>query len=187
MNRFSRRKMLGALLMLPWLPVSAASNRSAATSARKTLVAYFSRSGNTRVIAGQIHRAPSDAVLFEIEPATPYPEDYEQTVEQARRERDRGYEPPLKSTVPNIAAYETIFLGFPVWGRNRAADHPLVSFPARPLGQDPGSVHHSRRLWLGPQPVGPRPTCAPRAAGRGPDDGGRPGAPHAEHSHTVAR
>ncbi|MBL9217023.1 MAG: hypothetical protein JNG82_00935 [Opitutaceae bacterium] len=115
MNRFSRRKILGALLMLPWLPVSAASNRSAATSARKTLVAYFSRSGNTRVIAGQIHRALGTD-LFEIEPVTPYPEDYEQTVEQARRERDRGYEPPLKSTVANIAAYETIFLGFPIWG-----------------------------------------------------------------------
>ena len=50
----------------------------------KSLVAYFSRSGNTRVIAGTIHRALG-ADLFEIRPAQPYPEDYEQTVEQARR------------------------------------------------------------------------------------------------------
>jgi flavodoxin len=49
-----------------------------------TLVAYFSRTGNTRVIAGQIHRA-RDTTLFEIKPAAPYPEDYEKTVAQAKR------------------------------------------------------------------------------------------------------
>lgn len=79
------------------------------------LVAYFSRSGNTRVIAGQIHRA-QNAMLFEIQPARPYPDDYLETVEQARRERDRGYRPPLKATVPEFARYQTIYLGFPIWG-----------------------------------------------------------------------
>ncbi|HEU5066571.1 MAG TPA: flavodoxin [Sphingomicrobium sp.] len=92
------------------------------------MVAYFSRSGNTRVIAGQIHRARASD-LFEIVPATPYPDDYEQTVEQARRERDSGYEPPLKSTVADLASYETVFLGFPVWGETAP---PIVrSFLAR--------------------------------------------------------
>jgi len=52
-----------------------------------TLGAYFSRSGNTRVIAGTIQRA-QNAMLFEIQPARPYPEDYLETVEQARRERN---------------------------------------------------------------------------------------------------
>ena len=81
----------------------------------KTLVAVFTRSGNTRVIAGQLQRALG-ADLFEIQPARPYPEDYEQTVDQAQRERDSGFEPALKATVLNIAAYETLFLGFPIWG-----------------------------------------------------------------------
>lgn len=79
------------------------------------LVVYFSRSGNTRVIAGQIGRA-MDAQVFEIIPATPYPEDYEETVAQATRERESGYEPPLESSVENIADYDTIWLGFPIWG-----------------------------------------------------------------------
>jgi flavodoxin len=83
--------------------------------ARMVLVAYFSRSGNTRVIAGQIHHT-RDAVLFEIQPARPYPEDYLETVEQARRERDRGYRPPLQAPVPEFARYQTIFFGFPIWG-----------------------------------------------------------------------
>jgi flavodoxin len=115
MNHLSRREMLGALLILPLASALGASARTAATSGRRTLVAYFSRSGNTRVIAGQIHRARASD-LFEIVPATPYPDDYEQTVEQARRERDAGYEPRLKSTVADIASYETVFLGFPIWG-----------------------------------------------------------------------
>ena len=79
------------------------------------LVAYFSRSGNTRVIAGLLQRSLG-ADLFEILPATPYPEDYLATVEQARQERDKGVEPALKNRVPDITRFATIFLGLPIWG-----------------------------------------------------------------------
>jgi flavodoxin len=78
-------------------------------------VAYFSRSGNTRVIAGLIHRTLRTD-LFEIQPATPYPEDYLETVEQARQERDSGRERPSAAKVSGIADYDTVFLGFPIWG-----------------------------------------------------------------------
>ncbi len=47
------------------------------------------------MIAGVIHRN-LNTDLFEIEPATPYPEDYFQTVEQAKNERERGVKPALK-------------------------------------------------------------------------------------------
>ena len=90
--------------------------RGAARRARsRMLVAYFSRSGNTRVVAGLIHRALGTD-LFEIRPGRPYPEDYLETVEQARRERDSGYAPALDGRVSTIADYGTIFLGFPIWG-----------------------------------------------------------------------
>lgn len=81
----------------------------------KTLVAYFSRSGNTRVVAGVIQRARK-AQLFEIVPAADYPEDYLATVAQARKERDAGFEPALAARVTNLATYDTLFLGFPIWG-----------------------------------------------------------------------
>lgn len=84
-------------------------------SGSRTLVAYFSRSGNTRVVAGLIQRELR-ADLFEISPQTPYPEDYLQTVEQARRERDTGFEPALRGKVRNMADYDVLFLGFPIWG-----------------------------------------------------------------------
>jgi flavodoxin len=38
------------------------------------------------------------------------------TVERARQERDGGYEPALESKVSNMATYDTVFLGFPIWG-----------------------------------------------------------------------
>ncbi len=81
----------------------------------RTLVAYFTRSGNTKLIAGTVQRTLG-ADLFEIQPAKPYPEDYEATVAQAERERQAGIEPPLKERVAELGGYSTVYLGFPIWG-----------------------------------------------------------------------
>jgi flavodoxin len=115
----SRRAALMAALSVPLTAESSLAVGSAATSPAsskaRVLVVYFSRTGNTRVIARQIRRA-HDADLFEIQPADPYPEDYEAVVGQAQREQDTGYEPPLTARVANIGSYDVVFLGFPVWG-----------------------------------------------------------------------
>jgi flavodoxin len=66
-------------------------------------------------VAGHISRALR-ADLFEIEPERPYPADYFATVEQAKQESGRGYEPPLKAETGDLARYDTVFLAFPVWG-----------------------------------------------------------------------
>ncbi len=139
MNAMSRRAALSAPAALLLATSAAACAEERTATASRTLVAYFSRSGNTRVIAGQLHRELK-ADLFEILPATPYPEDYEQTVEQARQERDAGVRPPLKASVPNIAAYDTVFLCFPIWGetappivRSFLAAHDLAGKTIRPV------------------------------------------------------
>jgi flavodoxin len=114
----TRREFLMTSLLLSLTAGEAATN-SPAEARRladgKTLVAYFSRSGNTRVVAGQVSRALRTD-LFEINPATPYPDDYFETVEQAKQESDRGFEPPLKAKATDVASYATVFLGFPIWG-----------------------------------------------------------------------
>jgi flavodoxin len=86
----------------------------------RTLVAFFTRTANTKLIAGTVRR-DIGADLFEIQPAEPYPEDYEATVAQAEREKQTGYEPPLKENVGEIGAYGTIYLGFPIWGSTAPA------------------------------------------------------------------
>ncbi|SAK53844.1 flavodoxin [Caballeronia calidae] len=113
----SRRAALMALAALPLSnrEVVSVVGSGARLQGSRTLVAYFSRSGNTRVIAGLIHRSLA-ADLFEIQPARPYPEDYLATVDQAQQERDSGYQPPLAATISDVARYDTVFLGFPVWG-----------------------------------------------------------------------
>lgn len=117
-NGFARRDLLKALPLTATAIALSATRTSAqeqATGSGRTLVAYYSRTGNTAVIARQIRRA-RDAALFEIKTATPYPEDYEETVEQARRETRSGYMPPLGHFVADVAQYETIYLGLPIWG-----------------------------------------------------------------------
>ncbi|MGE6213894.1 flavodoxin [Comamonas aquatica] len=112
-----RRNMMMAMTVLPLTGAAASADpvRQNVRPGSATLVAYFSRSGNTRVVAGLIQRALA-ADLFEIQPARPYPDDYLATVEEARKERDSGRERALACKVPDIAHYETIFLGFPIWG-----------------------------------------------------------------------
>lgn len=138
----TRRALLAASTMLPLAAGTAACAEPGDTKPRqsgKTLVVYFTRSGNTRVIAGTIHRALGTD-LFEIQPARAYPEDYLQNVEQARQERDRGEEPPLSAKVDDIASYDTVFLGFPIWGetmppviRSFLRSHDLRGKTVRPF------------------------------------------------------
>ncbi len=150
-DRISRRTLLAAPGLLP-LAVQAAGAQPAGGPRRTTskiLVAYFSRSGNTRVIAGTLQRELG-ADLFEIRPERSYPDDYEETVAQATRERDSGFEPPLEAVVADIAAYDTIFLGLPIWGetappviRSFLRAHDLMGKTLRPFithgGYGPGS------------------------------------------------
>jgi flavodoxin len=117
LRAISRRAALSApaAMLLAGGGAGAAEEGDAARRGQRALVAYFTRSGNTRVIAGQLKR-DLGAELFEIRPSRPYPEDYEQTVEQARQERDSGFEPALEAQVADISAYDVVFLGFPIWG-----------------------------------------------------------------------
>ncbi len=113
----SRRAVVTALASLP-LGCSATAPQEDVAHGRsdsRTLVAVFSRSGNTRVVAGLIHRSMSSD-LFEIQPAVEYPADYLETVEQARRERNDNVEPALRTRIAGIERYDTVYLGFPIWG-----------------------------------------------------------------------
>jgi flavodoxin len=127
MSNVSRRALLAAPAFFAFASTAACAQNGDATkmSDKKTLVAYLTRSGNTRVIAETLQRQ-LDADLFEIRPATPYPADYEAHVAQATRERDTGFAPPLASQVEALAGYDEVFLGLPIWGET--APPPIRSF-----------------------------------------------------------
>lgn len=165
-NISRREALLGSLLlalMTGVRPTAASGESHAAGRGAKVLVAYFTRTGNTRLIATQIARA-LDATLVQIVPAAAYPEDYETQVAQAEEERQRGYEPPLQATVPDIQSYDTVFLGFPIWGmtapsviRSFLAQHdlsgktlvPFVTHGGYGLGSSLAVVaEHAPRAYL---------------------------------------
>jgi len=80
----------------------------------RALVAYFSHSGNTRIIAQRI-REYIGGDIFEIVTVSKYPENYNSVVEQARKEAVSKYLPELKTTVENMVSYNTIIVGYPNW------------------------------------------------------------------------
>jgi len=81
---------------------------------KKILVVYFSHTGNTRTVAGQIHNI-AGGDIFEIQAVKGYPEDYEAVKKVAKQELNSGIKPALKTEVTNIKSYDIIFIGYPVW------------------------------------------------------------------------
>ena len=83
----------------------------------KTLVAYFSASGNTASLAKRVAEA-AKADLFEIKPVEPYTDaDLRWTNPLARcnKEKIGKKDVPVADTVENFAEYEMVLIGFPVW------------------------------------------------------------------------
>lgn len=85
-----------------------------AYGADNILIVYFSRTGTTETVAKQIQQETAGDI-FKIEIVNPYPEEYRATTNQAKRELDQGYLPPLKGKVENLDKYDTVFLGYPIW------------------------------------------------------------------------
>ena len=95
------------------------------TSDKKILVVYFSRigeeygtnvitRGNTAIVA-EIIANKTGADIFEIKAVKPYPEEYEPCVEVAKKELESNSRPNIVGNVENLAQYDTIFVGYPIW------------------------------------------------------------------------
>ncbi len=78
------------------------------------LVAYYSRSGNTRAIANHIADEVGGTIC-EIEPEVAYPSAYSAVVEQAKKEIQAGDKPRIRAQVDDTEAYDTVFIGSPNW------------------------------------------------------------------------
>lgn len=84
----------------------------------KTLVAYFSASGVTAKLAKNLAEA-AGADLYEIRPEKPYTNaDLNWQDKKSRSSvemNDKSFRPAIADTDANIACYDTIFVGFPIW------------------------------------------------------------------------
>ncbi len=84
----------------------------------KALVAYFSASGVTRKLSENLAGAIG-ADLFEIVPETLYTDDdlnwRDKNSRSSVEMNDRSCRPAISSKVENMAQYDVVFIGFPVW------------------------------------------------------------------------
>jgi len=101
-------------LILTFSTVLSIGHSESLAAEPKILVAYFSRTGNTREIAYLIHSLIGGD-MFEIQPVVPYPADYEAVKKKAMEEQEASYKPALRSKVKDFGSYDIIFVGSPVW------------------------------------------------------------------------
>lgn len=96
------------------------------TAKGKMLVVYFSRAdenwqvgyverGNTAIMVDYI-KDLADVDVFEIVPEVPYPAAYDECIAYVNDiEIPQNLRPAYKGDITNIADYETVFIGGPIW------------------------------------------------------------------------
>lgn len=84
----------------------------------RTLVAYFSASGETAALAKTVAEV-TGGDLFEIRPETPYTAadlDWQDSHSRSTLEmKDEKSRPAIAGRVADMAQYDTVFVGFPIW------------------------------------------------------------------------
>ena len=85
---------------------------------KKTLIVYFSASGVTARVAREMAQAV-DADLYEIRPEQPYTSADLDWMDKRSRStlemNDPASRPAIAQAVENMAQYDTVLVGFPIW------------------------------------------------------------------------
>lgn len=80
----------------------------------KTLVLYYSLTGNTKMVAEEIaHRLGAD--IEEITCINPYDTNFQACIERSMQEREAGVLPEINPVKADLSKYDVIFIGYPVW------------------------------------------------------------------------
>lgn len=103
---------------------ASSSAATAATASASAAVVFYSRvgenyqvgvieEGNTAKVAKEI-AAQTGADLIEVKPAKAYPDGYDECCDVALAEQEENARPELVE-IPDLSAYDTIYLGYPIW------------------------------------------------------------------------
>lgn len=85
-----------------------------ACTKQKVLVLYYSQTGTTQALAEELQRQLG-ADIEQIEAVMPYDGDFAATIERSGKERESGVVPEIKPVQANLADYDVIFIGYPIW------------------------------------------------------------------------
>jgi flavodoxin len=140
MNKLHVTSLIKPLMLLLVIVFSSLSMMAEATDnhARRILIAYFSNPEDVRlegvdgysgasilqkngVIMGsnqyvaQIIQKQTGGDLFRIETVKPYPSQHDPLLKYAQQEMKDGVRPELKGKIVNLADYDQIYVGYPIW------------------------------------------------------------------------
>jgi flavodoxin len=100
------------------LATGATQSRDNATagdvSKSKTLIVFYSWSGNTRGVAREIKKQTSFDMV-ELKLVKPYSDDYNTVLNEAQRDQHKQARPALKTKIENFGQYDTFIIGYPNW------------------------------------------------------------------------
>ena len=104
---------------LIWIMAIAATLMAAVScgqkkQAPKVLVLYYSQTNNTRTVAEAI-AGKLGADTEEIVALNPYDGDFQATIGRCMQEREAGIIPEIEPVKADLASYDIIFLGYPIW------------------------------------------------------------------------
>ena len=91
----------------------------------KTLIAYYSQSGQTKKYARMIAEKMG-ADLYEIIPDRKYNDDMWKAWDEAQVERRENKYPALRGELPDLSGYDRVILGTGIWGFTMT--NPIISF-----------------------------------------------------------
>ena len=82
--------------------------------APKVLVLYYSLTSNTQTVAQEI-ATRLNADIEEIALVEPYDTAFQATIDRCKADREKGILPEIKPLKSNVADYDWIFIGYPIW------------------------------------------------------------------------
>ena len=82
--------------------------------APKVLVLYYSLTSNTKNVATEIAKR-LDADIEEIALVEPYDTAFQATIDRCKADREKGILPEIKPLKSNVADYDWVFIGYPIW------------------------------------------------------------------------
>ncbi len=80
----------------------------------KVLVLYYSQTSNTKAVAQEIANR-LDADIEEVALVEPYDTAFQATIDRCKADREKGILPEIKPLKSNVADYDWIFIGYPIW------------------------------------------------------------------------
>jgi flavodoxin len=111
-----RLLIISILAAIPFF--SSCQNQKSVNMKKKTLVAYFSCTGNTKKLAKTLSEAVGGD-LYEIMPQKPYTDaDLDWTNDKSRSTvemKNKASRPAISGKLSNMNDYDVVFVGFPIW------------------------------------------------------------------------